>query len=93
MSGPGPDFGAGGFDDEVVLFGEGSEGPPVGPATLDPAPNIALVAGTANVVPVEFVGAPGIGIVRARLVSPGPNVVPVREAPGDASRVRICLAP
>ena len=46
---------------------------------------------TANVVPVETVGAPGIGIIMVEVLVGPANVVPVRET-NETPRVLICVA-
>ena len=46
---------------------------------------------TANVVPVETVGAPGVGIIMVEVLVGPANVVPVRETT-ETPRVKICVA-
>jgi hypothetical protein len=53
---------------------------------------IEIVVGvTANIVPVEIVGAGGPGIVPCRQFASGVGVVKVRQAPTEVPRVKIVL--
>lgn len=53
---------------------------------------IYFTSGPANVVPVQIMGAPDVGVVTCRVATPGPNVVPVRDVgTGETPRVQIVL--
>jgi len=53
---------------------------------------VYYAAGFDNVVPIEVVGAKGIGVVPVRVGVKGPNVVPVRNAPTEVPRVKVVLS-
>lgn len=57
--------------------------------TIGVVPVRYIEGDTANVVPVETVGAPGIGIINVEIAEGPANVVPVRETASEVPRVKV----